>query len=140
MTALLDTGFLLAILDADDRLHATCEQALSVETNPLLPDVVLPELAYMVLRELGYPILIQFMNAINSGELTLVKITSKDLRRTTEILTQYADSKIDFVDCAIAALAERLKIQTILTVDQRHFRLFRPKHCDYFTICPDRVI
>jgi len=136
MAALLDTGFLLAVLDADDKLHPACKNALLAESKPLLPDVVLPELAYMVLRELGYPVLIDFMQVINSGELELVKMAHSDIKRTTEILTQYADSRIDFVDCAIAAMAERLQIEKILTVDQRHFRLFRPKHCDFFTIFP----
>jgi len=61
MAALLDTGFLLAVIDADDNLHAACVAALESETNPILPDVVLPELAYLLLRELGYPALIRFL-------------------------------------------------------------------------------
>lgn len=42
MTALLDTGFVLAVLDADDDLHPVCTAALLNEPQPLLPDVVLP--------------------------------------------------------------------------------------------------
>ena len=136
MTALLDTGFLLAVLDADDELHPACVQALQTEREVLLPESVLPELAYMVLRELGYPVLINFLQAILRGEIKLSRVTETDLQRTTEILQQYADSRIDFVDCTIAAMAERLGIQRILTVDQRHFQLFRPRHCEYFTILP----
>ncbi len=90
----------------------------------------------MVLRELGYKALVSFLQAIHRGELKLERSTRVDLQRTTEILRLYADSRIDFVDCAIAAMAERLNIQKILTVDQRHFRLFRPRHCDYFILLP----
>ena len=61
----------------------------------------------------------------------------EDVRRTNEILEKYQDSKVDFVDCVIVAMAEQLNIQTILTVDQRHFRLFRPKHCPYFVLFSD---
>ena len=136
MTALLDTGFLLAGLGAGYDLHSVCAQALGAESEPILPDMVLPELAYMVLRELGYGVLVDFLRAVLRGELRLERATEADLRRTAEILRQYADSRIDFVDCAIAAMAERLNIRRILTVDQRHFRLFRPRHCDYFTILP----
>lgn len=136
MTALLDTGFLLAVLDADDGLHSACVEVLNMESEPILPDMVLPELAYMVLRELGYDVLVSFLRAVLRGELRLEQTTETDLQRTAEILRQYADSRIDFVDCAIAAIAERLNIQRILTVDQRHFRLFRPRHCQYFTILP----
>ena len=46
MTALLDTGFLLAVLDADDELHPVCTAALFGEPQPLLPDVVLPVLTH----------------------------------------------------------------------------------------------
>lgn len=44
--------------------------------------------------------------------------------------------KVDFVDCAIVAMAERLNIKRIMTVDQRHFSMFRPKHCPAFEIIP----
>ena len=46
MTVLLDTGFLLAVLDGDDDLHEACAHALQNEEAPLLPDFVVPELAY----------------------------------------------------------------------------------------------
>lgn len=136
MTALLDTGFLLAVIDADDNLHAACTAALEKESAPLLPDVVLPELAYLVLRELGYPALTSFLRSVATGELVQVKSTPQDLERAAEILEKYADSRVDFVDCAIVAMAERLKLRRILTVDRRHFTIFRPTHCDYFEIVP----
>jgi uncharacterized protein len=136
MAALIDTGFLLAILNANDNLHQACVEALENEPEPILPDVVLPELAYMVLRELGYSALTTFLNALADGELGISHITSEDISRTSELLAKYADNRIDFVDCAVAAFAERLAIQKILTVDQRHFRVFRPKHCDAFIVSP----
>ena len=86
MTALLDTGFLLAVLDADDELHPACTAALFGEPLPLLPDVVLPELAFMVLRELGYPVRTHFLQSIIRGELAIERGTTEDLTRTVEIL------------------------------------------------------
>jgi predicted nucleic acid-binding protein len=136
MPALLDTGFLLAVIDADDNLHSACTAALEAEPAPLLPDVVLPELAYLILRELGYRNLTTFLRAVAAGELVQVKSTAQDLTRAAELLEKYADSRVDFVDCVIVALAERLNLTKVLTVDRRHFTLFRPKHCDYFEIAP----
>src|SRR5437879_11627420 len=78
MAALLDTGFMLAVIDADDNLHAACVAALELETNPILPDVVLPELAYLILRELGYSTLTRFLRAVVAGELTQAQSTSQD--------------------------------------------------------------
>ena len=136
MPALLDTGFLLAVLDADDSLHHSCARALQAEASPLLPDVVLPELAYMVVRELGHATLSSFLRAVASDELILVRTEADDLVRAAELIEQYADNRVDFVDCVIVALAERLNIERVLTVDQRHFGAFRPKHCASFQIVP----
>lgn len=136
MSALLDTGFLLAVLDADDDLHELCVAALDSEKRPCFPDVVLPELAYMVLRELGYPRLIAFLTSLVHDELEVITSSRSDLERATQLLEKYADNRIDFVDCMIAAMAERLNIRRILTVDRRHFQLFRPMHCAYFEIAP----
>jgi len=97
MTALLDTGFLLAY--------------------------------WMLMRNFT-------LQAIVLGELVIERTTIADLARTIEILEKYADSRIDFVDCGIAAIAERLEIVTILTVDHRHFQLFRPKHSSHFEVLP----
>ncbi|MGD1908639.1 MAG: type II toxin-antitoxin system VapC family toxin [Leptolyngbyaceae cyanobacterium] len=56
--------------------------------------------------------------------------------RVASILERYIDSKVDFVDACVMAMAERLNILTILTIDQRDFRLFRPSHCESFTLLP----
>jgi len=136
MAGLLDTGFLLAILDADDDLHEICVAALQEESQPLLPDVVLPELAFMILRESGYSALANFLRSLAAGELVIVRITNQDLEQTAALLEKYADSRVDFVDCAIAAMAERLNLKRVLTVDRRHFELFRLKHCAAFEIAP----
>jgi hypothetical protein len=135
--ALLDTGFLIAVLNADDEHHDTCVTAFLKETpKPLLPDMVVPELAYMILRERSYPILIDFLHTLVAGELNIERTSPEDLARAAELLEKYADSRIDFVDCIITAMAERLKIRRILTVDRRDFQLLRPKHCAYFEIVP----
>lgn len=136
MTALLDTGFLLAVIDADDNLHSSCVAALHSESHPVLPDVVLPELSYLILRELGHSVLATFLRAVAAGELLQASSVPEDLVRAADLLEKYADNKIDFVDCAIVAMAERMDVSKILTVDRRHFTIFRPKHREYFEIAP----
>lgn len=136
MTALLDTGFLLAVLDEDDDLHQACVDVLLAEPRPILPDVVLPELAFMVIRELGYAPLITFLRSVLDGELPVEITLPADLERSIEIMGKYRDSRIDFVDTVIAAMAERLEIRTILTVDRRHFQIFRPKILGHFVVLP----
>ena len=136
MSALLDTGALLAAIAQNDDLHDICALALAEEPEPLLPYIVLPELAYLILRDIGYATLTQFLHSIAAGDLPLVPSTPADLERAAHLLTQYTDVRVDFVDCVIVAMAERLNITRILTVDRRHFTLFRPKHCHMFELRP----
>lgn len=136
MSALLDTGFLLAAVIENDDLHQICAEALENETTRLLPDLVLPELAYLIPRDGDYEILTDLLDAIVAGEHKLVDTVSSDPARASELLKTYQDSQIDFVDCVIVELAERLNISRILTVDRRHFTIVRPKHCAYLDVLP----
>jgi len=58
------------------------------------------------------------------------------MARTVEILKQYADANIGFVDASLVAVAERLGINTIFTTDRRHFSLIKPAHSPAFTLLP----
>lgn len=134
--SLLDTGFVFAMLDSDDENHEACVKAFSAESQAILPEPALCEVAYLVLRDLKREVLIDFLNSIVQGNIRVEKTTSNDLARTAELLRKYADTRVDFVDCVIVAIAERLKIQRILTLDRRDFQLFRPLHCSHFEIVP----
>lgn len=134
--SLYDTGFLFAVFDDNDDYQQKCSAAFESEENVLLPEIVIPELAYLILNNLGYQKLIKFLRSVVAGNFRLVPTELKDLERAPEILEKYADNNIDLVDCVIVAIAERLNIKRILTVDRRHFSVFRPLHCDSFEIIP----
>ncbi len=136
--SIFDTGFLYAYLDEKDSPHADCAKSFRREAiNALLPDVVLPELSYLILRRLNVRILIDFLRSVANGDFELVRTTDEDLERAAEILEKYDDNNIDLVDAVIFAMAERLKIEKILTVDWRHFGVFKPKHCESFALLPE---
>ena len=137
MNALIDTGFLYATLDASDKYHQQATGDLAHSTDDLLlPTIVLVELAYLLQARLGHTAMRLFVYRLAHSPLRLVPITQADIPRIYELLDQYAGMQLDFVDAAIVALAERLNIRRILTVDVRDFRVVRPEHCDYFEILP----
>jgi predicted nucleic acid-binding protein len=72
----------------------------------------------------------RFVDTVAVGDLQVESVGRDDLSRVAEVLNQYADARVDFVDATIVALAERL------TLDRRHFELFRPRHCAAFEILP----
>ncbi|MCI5208417.1 MAG: PIN domain-containing protein [Candidatus Electrothrix sp. ATG2] len=137
MTALLDTSFLLAMTNAKDRNHhRVLNTAERIDDQLVLPVTVLPEVSYLIGSRLGHKAMRQFLHRIAVSDVALETVTITDLERVVEILEEYADSRLDFVDATIVALAERLNITRVLTLDRRDFSIIRPLHCSYFEILP----
>jgi hypothetical protein len=137
MTAILDTSFLFALTDQSDRNH---QRVLTVAQNAnkrlVLPVVVLPEICYLVASRLGHLAMRRFVASMTPDVVQVEAMTTGDLSRVHQILESYADNQLDFTDAAIVAMAERLAITRVYTLDRRDFSIIRPKHCDYFEILP----
>lgn len=137
MTALIDTGFLYATVDKADIHHTRAVNLLlSLEDELLLPITVTVEISYLLQARLGHRAMRLFIRKLENSPIRFEPVTKDDLTRIYQILSQYADMKLNFVDASIVALSERLNIRRILTTDQRDFRSIRPLHCDYFEILP----
>jgi hypothetical protein len=138
MTLLIDTGFLYATLDKSDTNHKRVVNLLPTLPNEklVLPTPVLVEVSYLLKKRLGHWEMRQFISTLEGSSFQFEAITKADTRRVYDLLDQYSNLELDFVDASITALAERLNIRRILTVDKRDFRIIRPSHCDYFEILP----
>jgi len=79
---------------------------------------------------------VNFLRNLPTSHFRLTALTDQDVKRISEILDQNADSRIDFVDASVMAVAERYGSHTVLILDQRDFRLYRPVHCHSFEILP----
>jgi len=135
--ALVDTGILYALADKGDAWHRRA--AASVVGFPgrlMVPASVIPEACYLLNSSLGPFAETAFLVALNNREMSVEQVTAPDMIRIVEILKQYADANIGFVDASLIAVAERLGINTILTTDRRHFSLTNPAHCSAFTLLP----
>ncbi len=137
MSQLLDTGFLYALLNRQESRHQdVLDASAKVQGAIYLPTVVTTEVAYLIQRDLGVESLADFIELLATESFVLVEPVAVDYQREAEVVRQYTDSNIDFVDAVLVAIAERLNITRVLTVDARRFRLFRPKHCAAFEIFP----
>ena len=137
MTALLDTSFLFALTDQSDRNHQRVLAVAQRANEPLvLPVVVLPEVCYLIASRLGHQAMRRFVSSITSDTVQVEPVTTEDLVRVHQLLEQYADNQLDFTDAAIIAIAERLNITRVYTLDRRDFSIIRPSHCDYFELLP----
>lgn len=135
---LLDTGFLYALVDNNDAHHNAVLEARSlVHGQIIFPIPAITEVCYFVRLNLGIAALADFLENLSEiADLSFEEPVGSDYIRSAEILRKYNDANIDFVDACIVAMAERLNIQKILTVDRGHFSIFRPTHCEAFEILP----
>lgn len=101
-----------------------------------LPVTVLPEVAHLIDNRIGHHAMRQFVARLDSPAWDIVDLHGEDIARTHAVLEDYQSLKLDFVDATLIAIAERLNIRTILTLDQRHFRVVRPRHVPAFDLLP----
>lgn len=138
MAFLIDSGFLYAQLNGKDDHHSAVSAVAKIaELEPIiLPISAITEITYLLQRDLGIEAIATFLETLPETDFILETPTAEDYKRAAEILRKYNDANIDFVDACIVAIAERLKITKILTVDRRHFGIFKPLHCEAFEILP----
>ena len=137
MAVLLDSGFLFASLNAREAENEATIRVLETIVEPIiLPIPAITEVVYLLARDIGNQAATDFIASLATTELTLESPLSEDYARSADILRQYADANLDFVDALIAATAERLNITRLLTLDRRDFQLVRPKHCASFELLP----
>jgi hypothetical protein len=63
-------------------------------------------------------------------------LIAQDFTDTAQLLSQYIDTRLDFVDASLIVAAQRLNIASILTFDRRDFGMVRPRHVQYFILLP----
>jgi predicted nucleic acid-binding protein len=134
---LVDTGPLVAIADADDQDHEASLVALSDAARPLLvPTTVVVEVGYLLERKLGSHAEAAFLRSFQEGSFTLAPLSTADLDRMASLVEIYSDLPLGTVDASLIAMAERLGITQIATLDRRHFTVVRPRHVDVFALLP----
>ena len=137
MAILTDISFIYALYNTKDALHQQAiDFALHQTEETRVPDVILPEISYLFLRDFGYTGVQTFLAHFSQLDIKWVPLAKSDLIRVNEIATKYARAEFDVVDCCIMAQAERLNITRVATFDRRDFSIFHPSHCDYLELLP----
>lgn len=137
MTLIADSNFVYALYNSGDTRHRDAMIFVSRITEVMLvPDVVLPEVCYLITRDMGHKGIQQFLEYFAKLDTSLEPIEMGDLNRARDILISYNDAEFDIVDCCMMAMAERLNITRIATFDRRDFSIFQPIHCEYFELLP----
>lgn len=138
MALVVDTGPLYASLDRRDAHHAACRRLFEESTEGLvIPAPVLVEVDYWIHARLHPGVLVALLDDIAGGAYRVVELTVGDYARVRELCDRYADADIGFVDAAVLTIVERLNEPKLATLDQRHFRVLRPRHVRSLRLVPE---
>ncbi len=134
-SAILDTGFFVALLDRSENNHDRCVTAFKNFKGVLLTtEPVLTEAIYL----LGPSIKAQkaCIEFIVNGGATLVPQSVASLSRVAVLMEKYKDIPMDFADATIVVLAEEAGIDVVFTLDMRGFSAYRPHGKKTFSVQP----
>jgi uncharacterized protein len=134
---LVDTGPLVAIALPADADHRACEQLRQQRGGDFaVPAPVITETCYMLQTRLGAEAEAAFLQLFALGDLRCIDLLPEDYQRAADLVRQYSDQPLGAVDASVVAVAERLRVQEVATLDARHFRVVRPRHVDHFALLP----
>lgn len=134
----VDTGVLLAAADADDHWHLQARSLLEdrYADRLVLPVPVAAEASWLIGSRLGPVTAAAFVASIAADDFRLTDLTSADWTRCAALMERYADLDLGLVDASVVAVAERLGITTLASIDRRDLLVVRPAHCDAFELIP----
>jgi uncharacterized protein len=137
VSALADTGALLAYLDRADGWHARCLEAFVQCRLPMATSTaVLTELFHLVgdqprEQDLAW-------RFIRSGAVTILPLSDRDVPEIDALMKKYRDRPMDFADATLVHLAQRESISTVFTVDHDDFETYRIGGRKRFRVLPSR--
>ena len=128
----VDTGPIVAAAISNDRRHADCiaifERLHRSQRELLVPSFVVSESCYILARLGSSKIEAAFLRSFRHDAFTLVDLTHDDLDRVAALVERYSDLPLGAADASVVAIAERLHIDEVFTLDVRHFSVVRPVH------------
>jgi len=134
MSAILDTGPWVALIDRSESSHDSCVQWLRQYSGNLYStEAVLTEVLYL----LNFSIKAQeaAIRFVIDSVVELVPSSAGSLKKTTQLMKKYSDLPMDYADATIVNLAIETGITNIITLDKKDFSIYRIKK-NSFVIFP----
>lgn len=137
MPLILDTSGAIALLNASDEAHNACVEVAAADVHLIVPPLTLVELDHWCGRYRAEVAFAHFLRDIRDGTYELASLAVGDVQRALDLIDGYRDLELGIVDASVIALAERLHVTEVLTLDRRDFSVVRPRHCAALTLLPN---
>ena len=121
----VDTGPIIALLDADEAQHGWTVSRLEELQPPLLTcEAVLTEASYLVERAGARPSVV--VDLVARGMLTVVRLLDDEAQAISRLMQRYASVPMSFADACLVRITELTANATVFTLDS-DFRTYRQK-------------
>ncbi len=134
MQAIVDTGYLVALLRSNDEHHAWAKSLAGKLELPLLTcEAVLAEAAF----HLGS--VAHLMEMLTQGVLGIAFECREHLEVLQDLAQRYADRQPDLADLCLIRMSELYPRHSVITVDEADFRVYRRNKREVIPLlCPPR--
>jgi uncharacterized protein len=134
-SVLLDTGFIVALLDRSERHHERCKAALRSLSGPLLTcEAVIGEACYLLRGHAGSNDAI--LENVDRGTFLIPFRLDESATSVRTLMKRYARVPMDFADACLVSLADTFGTGRILTLDS-DFQVYRWRRTRAFDILVD---
>lgn len=124
MTALVDTGPIVAFLNRKDRHHRWAVEIFSTIRAPFLTcEAVLSEAAYLLRRLAGGPEAV--MELLTRGVVTAPFRLEAEAPAVKKLLSRYGDAPMDLADACLVRLTELHGECVVVTIDSEFRDVYR---------------
>ncbi|MGD0377325.1 MAG: PIN domain-containing protein [Streptosporangiaceae bacterium] len=135
-----DTGPLVAAALSNDADHLACVKLFTdvhaAGIDLLIPAPVVAEVGYLLAREAGPRVESLFLRSLADRDFLTVELTTADYARMADLVVKYGSLPLGTTDASVVAVAERLKLTEVATLDRRHFTVVRPNHVKALKLLP----
>jgi uncharacterized protein len=104
----------------------------------VIPAPVTAEVGYLLGTRASARAETLFLRSLADGEFLVEDLTLADYGRMADLVEQYADLPLGTTDAAVIAVAERLSVAEVATLDHRHFTVVRTRHVKALKLLPEQ--
>jgi predicted nucleic acid-binding protein len=124
-SVVVDTGPIVALLDADDRQHAWVKAQFARLRPPLITcEAVLTESCFLIAREGGDASAV--IELVERRVLSVAQLFDADAASIARLMRRYEKVPMSLADACLVRLIERTSQATLFTLDS-DFEIYRQK-------------
>jgi len=125
----------VALLDPRDAHHAAASTHFSENLHRLITtEAVVVEASHFAARKRGDAA--RVLECLISVQVPIISLHLPMHEQCVHLLRRYADVPMDYADATLVALADRLRISRVFTLDRRGFRSYRGARGVPFELLP----